>query len=313
MAKSDDWDLNFLASELLDRGGNPRYIERYLRLLSRIDHSNLTIVEYHHILPRCLFPQYADDSWNLVPLSPRAHYLIHVILSEMFPGNYGLGTAVAWNSSRFKSSGIVNKIIERNRAQQSEIASKHAKRRLAEGTHNFGQHPWNHIDSNESTRIIWGSADKLYRSWVELFSPGQISLGALYNVDNCGPIQRIIYKFKDGWNPEMDADWIKYRDSRSSFLEESLVFDKASLIPGPWNNRRIPIESRHAWIKFPDVIASLHAHEFNIRKVESEFSSSPGATIWTMCQKYQSGEMTPTDHKYLKWRELYEARLDCTE
>jgi hypothetical protein len=45
-------------------------------------------VEKHHILPRCLGG--TDDSKNLVDLYPEEHYLAHLLLCKIYPGNQKL-------------------------------------------------------------------------------------------------------------------------------------------------------------------------------------------------------------------------------
>jgi hypothetical protein len=43
--------------------------------------------EAHHILPRCLYPEYEDSKDNLVLLTGREHYLCHYILTKIYPNN----------------------------------------------------------------------------------------------------------------------------------------------------------------------------------------------------------------------------------
>ena len=48
------------------------------------NHPNYVYLESHHILPRCLYPQYAKESQNLVLLTAREHFVAHYYLIHMF-------------------------------------------------------------------------------------------------------------------------------------------------------------------------------------------------------------------------------------
>ena len=40
--------------------------------------------EKHHILPKCLFPEYANESWNIKKLPYSVHAKAHVLLHRMY-------------------------------------------------------------------------------------------------------------------------------------------------------------------------------------------------------------------------------------
>jgi len=63
------------------------YKKIYNNLVSRkID--RVGYVEKHHILPRCL--DGTDDKENLIDLYPEEHYLAHLLLCKIYPGNQKL-------------------------------------------------------------------------------------------------------------------------------------------------------------------------------------------------------------------------------
>ena len=49
--------------------------------------SNFIYYEAHHILPKCLFPEFAASKSNIVLLSAEEHYRCHKLLTEMTEGN----------------------------------------------------------------------------------------------------------------------------------------------------------------------------------------------------------------------------------
>lgn len=73
------------------------HLERYLKFLSYcIDINNQLsldcqplFLEKHHILPKHTFPQYANitfNTWNSIKLTPRQHYIAHIMLYNIFRG-----------------------------------------------------------------------------------------------------------------------------------------------------------------------------------------------------------------------------------
>lgn len=63
------------------------YQRIYFKLVSRAI-SREGYVEKHHILPRCLGG--VDNAENLVDLYPEEHYLAHLLLCKIYPGNQKL-------------------------------------------------------------------------------------------------------------------------------------------------------------------------------------------------------------------------------
>jgi len=64
---------------------NKHHLERYLRFISSRKPS-AGYVERHHIYPRSMFPQLADDPGNLIPLTAREHFLAHWMLHKVYGG-----------------------------------------------------------------------------------------------------------------------------------------------------------------------------------------------------------------------------------
>lgn len=42
--------------------------------------------ERHHVLPKCIFPEYKKETWNIVLLTPREHFICHLLLTKMTKG-----------------------------------------------------------------------------------------------------------------------------------------------------------------------------------------------------------------------------------
>lgn len=65
------------------------YFKIYDALISRAKSSReLSLYEIHHIIPKCLGG--TNDHNNLVKLSPREHYIAHMLLVKMYTNNHKL-------------------------------------------------------------------------------------------------------------------------------------------------------------------------------------------------------------------------------
>lgn len=69
------------------------YARIYDQLILRAKSRPITgYVERHHIIPRCLSG--GDEPENLVPLTAREHFIAHLLLVKMYPGNMKLVKSV---------------------------------------------------------------------------------------------------------------------------------------------------------------------------------------------------------------------------
>lgn len=59
---------------------NPRYTYRYIMFIESYMNKKQSSYEKHHILPRCLYPEYIKSKWNIIKLPARAHYIAHYLL-----------------------------------------------------------------------------------------------------------------------------------------------------------------------------------------------------------------------------------------
>lgn len=64
---------------------NDHHWKRYLRFIGSRNKSS-GYVERHHIYPRSMFPQKANDSDNIIALTAREHFIAHWMLHKAFGG-----------------------------------------------------------------------------------------------------------------------------------------------------------------------------------------------------------------------------------
>lgn len=74
---------------MIARLGLPICDQSLNEYLEFIENAKVTsmFVERHHILPRCLFPEHANDLWNLVSLDATDHKMAHLLLAKAYPIN----------------------------------------------------------------------------------------------------------------------------------------------------------------------------------------------------------------------------------
>lgn len=66
-----------------------RHLNRYIRFINSRNLKDGRL-ERHHICPRAEFPEFesfADYPWNKIDLSPREHYIAHLLLWKIFGGS----------------------------------------------------------------------------------------------------------------------------------------------------------------------------------------------------------------------------------
>lgn len=82
-----------IIEEELNKSENRHYAKRYMRFVEYIKMRPLPSVAYtenHHILPRSVFPEYADErqfDWNILTVTGREHFLCHWMLAKIYEGN----------------------------------------------------------------------------------------------------------------------------------------------------------------------------------------------------------------------------------
>jgi hypothetical protein len=90
--------------------------------------------EIHHIIPKCLGGE--DDSYNLVKLTYKEHYLAHYLLIKIFPEHtaiiYAFG-AMSFNKTNMSSRqfSIVKNSIRKNMVENNPMKRQEVKDRLS--------------------------------------------------------------------------------------------------------------------------------------------------------------------------------------
>lgn len=81
--------------------------------------------EDHHIIPKCMGG--TDDSSNIVSLTAEEHFLIHILLVKLHPGNHNLIFAVKLMCEHNSTHRMTNKMYGWLKQLHSELSSKKFK------------------------------------------------------------------------------------------------------------------------------------------------------------------------------------------
>ncbi len=146
---------------------NDRQFNRYVKLINslpkNLSHNGDGLTERHHILPRKIFPEYIKESWNIINVDSRAHYLLHYLL---FKAIKHTSCVYAFNQMRrvSKSRGILGcrlykavklefaKLISKNNT--GKIPSIESKKKRSEKLSNTNT--YRNIKTLELKRFIVG-------------------------------------------------------------------------------------------------------------------------------------------------------------
>lgn len=87
--------------------------------------------------------------------------------------------------------------------------NKEARRGAGNGM--FGVSPWNHPSMTAETLAIWNRADEYFTIWNNSQCGGSKLAKQLNQTYNTGSHNNLIRKFKLGWIPWKDADWLTFK------------------------------------------------------------------------------------------------------
>ncbi|QIG77732.1 Seg-like homing endonuclease protein [Rhizobium phage RHph_TM61] len=235
-----------LLKSMFERSDNLLYTGRYVRFLEQYKHDG-SKGAWHHILPRSLFPEYQDTDGNVIYLSHRAHFIAHKMLAKIFDCPQ-MHQALWWMMNINSTIKVTASQYELYRSRFVKNVSDRQKKRLSEGTHHWsgdqnpnftrvsnGTHhfldvsPWHHWKSHEGSKIVWWLADEI----VDFHKENKIDVMKYrdgrqktwrfiqdrcreYSVELSGwSLKNMYKKFKSGWNPTEDPDWIKFKSEWS--------------------------------------------------------------------------------------------------
>lgn len=111
------------------------YLNIYNNMIEKGKNRVLTgYTENHHIIPKCVGG--TDDTWNLVKLTAREHFICHLLLCKIYPKNSKLKFAL-WNMCNVKRD--YQERYKVNSRLYNQIREDYSKSISGENNPNFGR------------------------------------------------------------------------------------------------------------------------------------------------------------------------------
>ena len=118
--------------EMISFGGDLDKIKEYIDfLLTRVPQPRDLYGEWHHILPKALFPQYSKQvKENLIYLSAKDHFIAHYLLFSIYPSNTSICHAFRMMFNRFKAIELTKELLDiySEAYEQAKLISNEATR-----------------------------------------------------------------------------------------------------------------------------------------------------------------------------------------
>jgi hypothetical protein len=163
--------------------------------------------ENHHIVPRCLGG--GNESSNLVSLTLREHIFVHRLLSKIYPHHSGLNYSVV-----LLSKGKYGDTRHHPRGMKGKTQSSHCKTLVSDfmkkNNPNKNKPPWR---LSNVVPEVWSQSQIFYERWLKLDKPSYYKLCKSLDIEWKSGHQNMVMRFRDGWIPNQDKDWIRWRNS----------------------------------------------------------------------------------------------------
>ena len=85
---------------------NSKYVKWYIRIIASRNTREPERSETHHILPKSIYPEYKNDLSNLIKLTCKEHYIVHLLLWKMFKPGSPERSKMAFAVKRFRSGNF---------------------------------------------------------------------------------------------------------------------------------------------------------------------------------------------------------------
>lgn len=112
------------------------------------------------------------------------------------------------NKKRIKKYGNVFK----RKTPVTDIEKKNISRRMKENNPNKSTLPWKSHQATEASLLVWKNADNYYSWWIENKDKSYHVMAKTFGYSNWLISHvNMIKKFRSGWNPHNDKDWIEFK------------------------------------------------------------------------------------------------------
>jgi len=233
-------EYNFLTEEFLKKHeniDNIEYLHKYIKSIIEYKSKDRTYVEKHHILPRCTFPQYENELWNIIEVDYETHKLLHLYLFKSI-NDRRYQRPLNWMMNYYKNSEEIS-----NAAKRGWINLKNDKEKYKK---------WRNSRSESMKKLI--NSDKYKQRMIEyLNNPnyGKIKRkkcepwGNRYSSENQSRRANIF------WNNIKEEDYSKFCEKMKSYWTDEKKIKKSTQMieyySNPENVEKKRKESKDRW------------------------------------------------------------------
>lgn len=209
---------------------NKHYLDRYYKYINSIylkGNRQLDYKENHHIIPKCIDESLYNNIDNKIVLTPREHYIAHLILSKCFTEDtiqYNKLIFALFAMSKLKM-GYHNRNYLISSHDYEKLRIKYVKARKIYMQEQIKQEKYNKLKYCANTKGKICITDGIRNKYIDNTTniPDGWYRGSTQNKDKC----RLSNKLKDSWS--------KNRDKRIGINHP--MFGKGYLLTGNKNGR----------------------------------------------------------------------------
>ena len=164
--------------------------------------------EFHHILPKSLFPLWSDKKSNIVPLTLKEHYFIHMVAFKIWP-------TPEMASARFRmSTDGRRKVTSREYEASKKAYIPFCKQRVGKNNGMYGKH-W----------FTNGEVNKLSDICPYGFQPGKVSKlkpkkGSQKWLKKNVPVKKSLYKCIETGEINIPIGWKTLTGISASMIKQ---------------------------------------------------------------------------------------------
>lgn len=126
------------------------------------------------------------------------------------PHNYQLARYKDLGGYNIDNCRFITVLENQNERNEHFDVSKEMKKRVENGNHNFLEiKPWNHYNCTNNSLEVWSKAKECYDWWIKT-NKGCRKLLNQFDFKSEIACRNIIKKFKSGWVPNEDKNWINW-------------------------------------------------------------------------------------------------------
>lgn len=237
-------DYEFIKGKIIERHrsvDSNKYLDKYIKFLLNYELDNSVYTEKHHILPRSTFPEYENESWNIIELDYESHRLVHLWLFKSI-NIRKYQRPLNWMMNYYKNSDEISSAAKRGWVNLKNDEEKYKKwrDRKSESMKNLTKE-----EQSRRANIFWNNlseidylkfCDRIKSYWTEEKKTEKSEKMNIY-YSNHENIEKKRKETKDRWD-SLDEEYRKeFKEKMSSInKDEDKRLDAGNKIKKKWKD-----------------------------------------------------------------------------